>query len=257
MSMKKVLVSVLVAGTMVLTTGATRSWADTITFNNSSIHPDGTLTVGNTITLQNGIIDAVARVLPLVGFQITGNCTSAGGGSFGCLNVSTGAFVGPVTNTASNDYAYMGGGLVTITGGIASLGLGPNTVLWTGSFDAASNVILQFDDVCQSAPAQCTGSVSGNLTPGMFNPVLAAALLVNPNSLGGQDQNLFFGFSGITIPVSGFPSGTASGNTNQLEVVTPAVVVNPNAPVPESGSLILVGLGLIAGANYLRRRKLA
>jgi len=39
--------------------------------------------------------------------------------------------------------------------------------------------------------------------------------------------------------------------------VTPGVQINPNAPVPESGSLILVGIGLVAGARYLRRPKIA
>ncbi|HEX5069098.1 MAG TPA: PEP-CTERM sorting domain-containing protein [Vicinamibacterales bacterium] len=250
--MRKPLVSVLLSAAMLLSAGAARGWADTITFNNSSLHPDGQVTIGNTVTLTNGIIDAVARVLPVNGYAITGSCTSAGGGSFGCLNFTTGTFNGPVTTTGANDYSYLGGGIITVTGSIAALGLGPGTVLWSGTFDTASNVILQFDDVCQTNPTQCTGSVTGTLSSGTLNSVLAAALGVSPNTLGGNDQSLFFGFTGISMPAAGaFPTGTASGNTNQLEVVTPA------APVPESGSLILVGIGLVAGAKYLRRRRLA
>jgi len=252
--MKKPLVSVLLSAAMLLSAGAARSWADTITFNNNAIHPDGTVTVGNTISLTGGIIESVAHVAPLIGFSITGSCPSlGGGGSFGCLSLTTGSFVGPVTSTTANDYAYMGGGIITITGAIAALGLGPNTVLWTGTYDVNSNVILQFDDVCNNPPnnVQCTGSVSGNLSSGTLNPILAAAMGVSPSTVGGNDQSLFFSFAGLTLPAAGaFPSGTASGNTNQLEIVTPAAV-------PESGSLILVGIGLVAGAKYLRRRRLA
>jgi hypothetical protein len=243
---------------MLLTAGAARSWADTITFNNSSSHPDGTITIGNTVTLTNGVADTVARILPLGFFNITGTCGPLGDTNYGCLNLSTGAFVGPVTSTAGvNDYAYLGGGFITVTGAISSLGLGPGTVLWTGSFDPTSNVVLQFDDICQTQPTQCTGSLTGTLAPGTFNTVLATALGVLPTSLGGNDQNLFVQFSGISLPASGFPTGTAIGNTNQLQIITPGVVPNPNAAVPESGSLILVGMGLVAGANYLRRRKVA
>jgi len=249
--MKKPLISVLLSGAILLTAGAARGWADTITFNNSSTHPDGTVTVGNTITLSNGIIDSVARVLPLAGFTITGNCTAQGGGSFGCLNFTSGTFVGPDTSTTANDYTYNGGTAITITGAIAALGLGPNTVLWTGTFDPAANIILQFDNVCQTLPTQCTGSVTGTLGAGTLNTALATALNVSTTTAGGNDQSLFFGFSGISLPVSGFPTGTAFGNTNQLQVVTPGV-----AAVPESGSLILVGLGLVVGAKYLRRAKL-
>jgi hypothetical protein len=256
--MKKFLVSAMVAGTMVLTAGAAPSWADTITFNNSSIHPDGVMTVGNTVSLSQGVIDAVARVLPLAGFNISGSCGPLGNTNFGCINFTTGTFIGADASTTSNDYDYSGvGSLITVTGGIASLGLPNNTVLWVGAFDPNSNVILQFDDVCISAPTQCTGSVTGTLAPGTFNPVLANALGVVPGSIGGNDQSLFLQFTGIPFPTTGFPTGSGMGNTNQLQVVTPAVVINPNAPVPESGSLILVGIGLVAGARYLRRPKIA
>jgi len=249
--MKKPLVSVLLSAAILLTAGAARSWADTITFNNQSLHPDGTITVGNTVTLASGVIDSVARILPLAGFNITGTCGPTGNTTFGCLNFTTGTFLGTNTNTAANDYDYLGGGVITVTGGIASLGIPNGTVLWTGTFDATSNVILQFDDICATAPTQCTGSLTGTLSTGTFNPTLALALGVSANSLGGNDQSLFVQFTGISAPTTGFPSGTAMGNTNQLQVVTPA------APVPESGSLILVGIGLVAGAKYLRRRRLA
>jgi len=233
-----------------LTIGAANSAADTITFDNSSLHPGGTFTIGNTVSLSNGPIDAVARILPTAGFAITGPCGNAPTATFGCLNLTTGAFVGPLPATTANDYAYMGGGSITVTGGIASLGLPNSTVLYTGTFDPGSNVILTFDDDCVTTPAQCTGGLAGTLSTGSINPILAAALGVNPNSMSGNDQSLFVGFSGISMPAAGSaPSGTAAGNTNQLQVVTP----NATTTVPEPGSMFLLGSGLLMLARFVRR----
>jgi PEP-CTERM motif-containing protein len=235
---------------ILLTIGAANSAADTITFNNSSLHPDGTFTIGNTVSLSNGVIDSVARILPTAGFNITGPCGQAPTATFGCLNLTTGAFVGPITSTTANDYAYMGtGSTITVTGGIAALALPNTTVLWTGSFDANNNVILQFDDDCISTPTQCTGSLTGTLALGSINPILAAALGVNPNSIGGNDQSLFVNFTGISLPVSGSPTGAGLGNTNQLQVVTPAITTS----VPEPGSMFLLGSGLLMLARFVRR----
>ncbi len=231
-----------------LTIGVTAATADTITFDNSSLHPDGSFSIGTTVSLNNGVVDAVAHDVPLFGFNVTGTCGTAG--TFGCLNLTTGTFLGPVLATTANDFAYNGGGSVTVTGGIASLSLPDNTVLFSGSFDPTANVILQFDDDCVTTPAQCTGSLTGTLAPGTFNPVLAAAFGVNPNSLGGDDQSLFLSFAGLSMPLAGEPVGTAGGNTNQLEVVTPGV-----AAVPEPTTMVLMGSGLLVLARGLRRTR--
>jgi hypothetical protein len=90
--------------------------------------------------------------------------------------------------------------------------------------------------------------LEGTLAPGSINPILAAALGVSPNSLGGNDQSLFVDFTGISMPLSGPPIGTGLGNTNQLEVVTPAVT-----SVPEPGSMFLLGSGLLMLARFVRR----
>jgi len=232
---------------ILLTVGAANSAADTITFDNSSLHPGGTFTIGSDVTFTNGVVDAVARILPLAGFNITGPCGEAPTATFGCLNLSTGNFVGPITSTTANDYAYMGGGSITVTGGIAGLSLPNSTVLFSGSFDPNTNVILQFDDDCVSTPAQCTGSLTGTLAPGSLNPVLAAALGVSPNSIGGNDQSLFVSFAGISMPATGLsPTGSGEGNVNQLQAVTPAAV-------PEPGSMFLLGSGLLVLARFVRR----
>ena len=243
-------VSLLVCGLLCATPAL--SSADTITFNNSSLHPGGTVTLGSTVSYQTAVIDAVARFAPLAGFNITGNCGPTGQTVYGCLTVTTGTFAGVDSSSAANDYLYSGANsTVTITGGIAALGLANNTVLFTASFDPTMNVILQFEDICVSAPTQCIGSLTGTLSPGFINPVLAAALFVNPNSLGGNDQNLFMTFSGLSLPSSGAPTGSALGNTNQIQVVTPG-----SAPlVPEPGTLVLFGTGLVLVARFARRRQ--
>jgi hypothetical protein len=81
------------------------------------------------------------------------------------------------------------------------------------------------DDVCQSVPALCPGAPSGALTTDTLN----TALDVVPAGLGGDNQDLL-----VTVAD---PVGIAA--------------------VPESGSLMLVGMGLVAGAKFLRRRKVA
>ena len=149
------------------------------------------------------------------------------------------------------------GSSITVVGGIASQGIPNGTALFTGLFDPNANVILTFDDVCVTQPLQCTGALSGTLAPGTLNATLAAALGVSPATLGGNDQNLFIKFSGISIPVAGgptWPTGNALGNTNQLQVITPAATVNPLGPVPEPGTLVLLGSGLLFAAKFARRR---
>jgi len=198
--MKKPLVSVLLSGAMLLTAGVAGSWAGTITFDNSSIHPEGSvsISIGDTLPLANEIVDAVDRLLPLGGFE---NCSSQD--SIGCLSATNDVPTDPLT-TPSINYAYLGG--VINMPGPAVL---PEP---TGAPDPIAEVIEAFNEACET---RCGGG---------------ANFSVPANDLLGD------------APIEIAPLAGAA--------------VDP-AAAPESGSLILVGLGLIAGANYLRRRKLA
>jgi len=141
-------------------------------------------------------------------------------------------------------------------GGSFSLG---NTVsVSNGAIDEVARVapianVIQFDDNCEANPAQCTGSLTGTLAPGndVINPILAVAVGVSPDILGGNSQTLFFSPSGISLPVDSLASaGTATADTSQLQVVTPAAAT----AVPEPGSLVLLGSGLLLFARVVRSR---
>ena len=250
-------VSLLVCG--LLGANAAPSSADTITFGNSALHPGGTITVGATVQLSGGVIDEVARSLPTLGFSITGLCGP--GAIYGCLSITTGTFVGPNGMTPANDYVYSGtGSSISIIGGVKDINtnaqLIPNgTTLWTGLFDPGNSVTLAFDETCATQPTQCQGGLNGLLTGGTLNATLAALLGVSPNTTGGNDQNLFINFlipPGVIAPAAGFPpTGTASINTNQLQLITPAA----QTVVPEPGSLVLLGSGLVFAAHLVRRRR--
>src|SRR4028119_1644066 len=79
-----------------------RAQAETITFANTAGQSGGTFTIGNTVQISNGRISAVA-LTPGASAAVSGAC-----GTWGCLELVTGAYVGPDTSTAANDYIYMG-----------------------------------------------------------------------------------------------------------------------------------------------------
>src|SRR5687768_1036572 len=116
---------VVLAVPMVLIAGSGTAQAETITFANNAGQSGGTFTIGNTVQISSGRISAVA-VTGGASAGITGTC-----GIYGCLELVTGAYVGPDTSTAANDYVYSGSGSsITITG--VATGTGASGTLYTG-----------------------------------------------------------------------------------------------------------------------------
>jgi hypothetical protein len=202
--MQKSIVSVLLSSAILLTVGATRSWGDTITFNNSSIHPDGELTV----TMPEGTMSE-PDLLGVLGIEAGGTCAS----DFGCVSGSPSGGGATESNSGTADFAP--------SGGFAQLPMG----LTPASFDTVP------DTSAAGAPATLGLSPNGS------------------DDTGGP--SLVVQFEGLSAPV-GEPSvaGPSVSDTILAQDLAPAAV-------PESGSLILVGFGLVGGAKYLRRRRLA
>jgi hypothetical protein len=86
---------------IIFVTGASAS--NVIIFDNQSAHPGGTLTFGTSsgaASLADGVIDEVTGIDGAVtSFSVAGTC---GTGSYGCLNFTTGLFLGSSNTGDSN-----------------------------------------------------------------------------------------------------------------------------------------------------------
>jgi|SoimicMinimDraft_17_1059745.scaffolds.fasta_scaffold42067_1 hypothetical protein len=98
-----------------------------------------------------------------------------------------------------------------------------------GPADLVNHMILEFG-LCPTSPSQDTDSLTGIQAPGALDTTLPAAL----------DATLVVGGSGL-----------AGDNTTPPVVVTPAADITA---VPEPGSLLLLGSGLLLFARVVRSR---
>jgi hypothetical protein len=247
---KKLLVALAVP-IMVAVVGSAAQ-AATITFSSLGSSQGGTITVGGNVTI--GTIDNAAtatvdgRIQEVavsggLSAAITGLC-----GTFGCLELQTGAFIGEdLTTPGVLDYIYSGtGSSIKIFGNVEAAGISGNVLLYSGAYDPNFNLVLLFDDNCGAGPtaaAECSGSLTGTVNDGALNATLAAFLGVDSSLTGGNITDLFFGYRGT---ITGTPSGSATVNTNSLQTFT--------VPIPEPGSMLLLGTGLLGFARAARRR---
>lgn len=165
---------------------------------------------------------------PLVGSGISvntvtglGTAANAGGRfalSGGLLNWST----GPLTSTTSTSWNFGGGAgsSLTLTGGIAALGIAPGTTLLTGFWGNATvtNLGSNFD-------------IAGATFLNFVNPALAAYFGEPSSSAWNGNFNISFFATGLP------PGGFASSQVLSGDVVT-------TVPVPEPASAALLVLGL-------------
>jgi hypothetical protein len=232
----------------------TRAEATSITLANTAGQWGGDITVGSTVTIgdgsgtataDDGVISAVAA-FPTGFSTISGVCGLSG--TLGCLELSTGTFIGAdATTVGVNDYLYSGTGSYIRIYGDATADSGNSTrLLYSGAFDSSSNIKLTFDNNCPGE--NCSGSLTGTVDNGLLDPVLAAYLGVFATTDGGNATTLFLTFAGVSFPTGGPPTGTALDNTNSIQTFD----VNQ---VPEPASLLLFSAGILGLAQVARRRK--
>ncbi|MBP1611270.1 MAG: hypothetical protein H6Q04_3505 [Acidobacteria bacterium] len=191
-------------------------------FNMDAVHPDTA-----SISFAGGdnpLIGVDISVDEVVGIGTPGNDGVVIDIVNGVLAFQTGNLV---SSTAST-WVFDGGGTITVTGDI---GNGPVTLI-SGQFTSAS--VTAAGDTFKVTIATFVDTK---------DPDLVEFYGFDPAIIPGWNGNFNLSFAADGLPPGAFQSG---------DVLSGDIV---NTPVPEPGSLLLLGTGLIAAYGFIRRRK--
>jgi hypothetical protein len=149
----------------------------------------------------------------------------------GLLNFRTGLYTGG--GAAQWDFGGGADSFITVTGGIAALGIPNDSVLLTGAFGSAS--VLPFGGE--------SFKIAGSSFSDQKNPTLANYYGLLAPFITGWNGNFNISFNAVGLPPNPF-SSESMGSGDLI-----------NTPVPEPGTLLLLGSGLVGAFVFTRKRR--